>query len=84
MAEQETIFDRWAKERGITVAEMKAIISARIERGLNDPDPDKRMQWSRIPCNGKVPTPEEWLQYAVERLIEEGGEDFLNLPFDMR
>ena len=45
MAEQETIFDRWAKERNITVEEMKAILSARIERGLNDPDPKKRVQW---------------------------------------
>ena len=26
MAEYETIFDRWAKERNITVKEMKAII----------------------------------------------------------
>jgi len=37
MEEQETIFDRWAKERNITVEEMKAILSARIETGLKQP-----------------------------------------------
>lgn len=77
MAEQETIFDRWAKERGITVIEMKAVISARIERGLNDPDPEKRAQWEKIPHIGEIPTPEEWIRYVVERLIEEGREDLL-------
>ena len=36
---REHIFERMARERGITVEEMRAIISARIERGWNDPDP---------------------------------------------
>ena len=54
MAEQETIFDRWAKERDITVEEMKAIISARIEKGWNDPDLEKRALWRIIPCEEEV------------------------------
>ncbi len=77
MAEQETIFDRWAKERNITVEEMKAILSARIERGLNSPDPEKRRQWEKIPHAGEIPTPEEWLRYAVETLEAAGMEDLL-------
>jgi len=77
MAEQETIFDRWAKERNITVEEMKAILSARIERGLNSPDPVKRAQWEKIPHAGEIPTPEEWLRYAVETLKAAGMEDLL-------
>lgn len=77
MAEQETISGRWAKERNITVEEMKAIISARIEKGWNDPDPEKRAQWRIIPCAGEVPTPEEWLRYVVEKLEKEGREDLL-------
>lgn len=77
MAEQETIFDRWAKERNITVEEMKAIISAKIENGWNDPDPEKRTQWRKIPCTGEVPTPEEWLRYVVEILEREGQGDLL-------
>lgn len=77
MAEQETLFEKLARERNITVEEMRAIISARIEKGLHDPDPEIRAQWERIPCAGEVPTPEEWLRYAVERLHEEGREDLL-------
>ena len=41
----EHIFERLARERGITVEEMRAIISTRIEKGWNDPNPEKRVQW---------------------------------------
>ncbi len=74
---EEHIFERFAHERGITVEEMRAIISARIERGWNDPDLEKQAQWRKIPCAGEIPTPDEWLKYAVERLKEEGREDLL-------
>ena len=43
----EHIFERLAHERDITVEEMRAIISARIEKGWNDPDPEKRAQWRK-------------------------------------
>ena len=49
----EHIFERLAHERGITVEEMRAIISTRIEEGWNDPDPEKRAQWRKIPCAGE-------------------------------
>ena len=77
MAEYEPIFDRWAKERNITVKEMKAIISARIEKGWNDPDPVKRAQWRKISYAGEIPTPEEWLRYAVNKLEHKGRGDLL-------
>ncbi len=73
----EHIFERLARERGIAVEEMRTIISARIEKGWNDPDPEKREQWRKIPCSGEIPTPDEWLRYAVEKLQEEGREDLL-------
>lgn len=75
--EEETLFERLAHERDITVEEMRAIISARIEAGMNDPDPEKRAQWERIPRAGKIPTPEEWLRYAVERIETEGRGNLL-------
>lgn len=75
--EEETLFERLARERHITEGEMRAIISARIEAGMNDPDPVKREQWRRIPCAGEIPTPEEWLRYAVERIEAEGRGDLL-------
>lgn len=73
----EHLFERLARERNITVEEMRAIISARIEEGWNNPDLEKRKQWRKIPCAGKVPTPDEWLKYAVESLEAEGRRNLL-------
>ena len=53
--EEETVFERLACERNITVEEMQAIISARIEAGMNDPDPEKRAQWEGYPAPGRYP-----------------------------
>lgn len=74
---EEHLFERLAREHGITVEEMRAIISVRIEKGWNDPDPVKRAQWRKIPCVGDIPTPDEWLRYAVERLHSDGYQDLL-------
>ena len=75
---EEHLFERLARERNITVEEMRSIISARIEKGLHDPDPEKRSQWERIPCAGEMPTPEELLRYVVKKLEAEGREDLLS------
>ena len=77
MEKEEHLFERLARERNITVEEMRAIISARIEKGWNDPDLEKRAQWRKIPCAGNIPTPDEWLRYAVERLEADGRTDLL-------
>lgn len=77
----EHIFERLARERGITVEEMRAIISARIESGWNNPNPEKRVQWRSIPCKGELPTPDEWLRYAVERIKADGKEELLRRYF---
>jgi len=73
----EHIFERLARERGITVEETRAIISARIESGWNDPDSEKRAQWRKIPCTGELPTPDEWLRYAVEKIKDSGQDELL-------
>lgn len=77
MEKPKTLFERLARERGISAEEMRPIISARIEQGMNDPDPVKRASWEQIPRAGDIPTPEEWLRYAVERLEAEGRGDLL-------
>ena len=41
MSEQDALFERLARERNITVEEMKEIISARILKGCNDTNPIK-------------------------------------------
>lgn len=74
---REHIFERMAQERGVTVEEVRAMISARIKQGWNDPDPQKLAQWRKIPCKGEVPTPDEWLRYAVEKIHSDGKSDLL-------
>lgn len=74
---EEHIFERFARDRGITVEEMRAVISERIERGWNDPDLERQAQWRKIPCAGEIPTPDEWLKYVVEKLEAEGRSDLL-------
>ena len=65
------------QEQNISVEEMRAIISKRIEQGWNSNDPVKREQWRKIPCAGEMPTPDEWLRYAVERIQDDGQEGLL-------
>lgn len=77
MEKHENFFELLARERNISVEEMKQIISVRIEQGLHDPDPEKRKSWEAIPCKGDLPTPEEWLKYAVEKLKADGQDDLL-------
>lgn len=76
---QEHLFERMAREREITVEEMRAIISERIEKGWNDEDQVKREQWRKIPCTGEIPTPDEWLSYVVEKIWVKGRENLLQL-----
>lgn len=77
LEKEEHLFERLARERNITVEEMRAIISARIEKGWNDPDLEKRAQWRKIPCVGDIPTPDEWLRYVVKRFGVEVGKLYI-------
>ena len=61
----------------ISVEEMRAMISDRIEKGWNDEDPVKREQWRKIPCAGEVPTPDEWLSYVIKKIKDDGQEGLL-------
>ena len=74
---QEHIFERMARERNISVEEMRAIISDRIEKGWNDKDPVKREQWRKIPCAGEIPTPDEWLSYVIKKIKDDGQGNLL-------
>lgn len=77
MLEREMLLERLARVNGVTVEDMRKKIAARISAGMDDPDSERRAQWERIPHAGKLPTPEEWLEYAVKRLYAEGYEDML-------
>lgn len=77
MEKYKITIERLAHERKLTVEEMRAVISDRIKAGMNDPDPEKRAQWEKIPHESERPTPEEWLEYVVEKLEVEGKMDSL-------
>lgn len=75
MANQESLLERLARDNNMTVEEMYEQLEQRLMAGLNDPDPERRMQWERIPCAGERATVEEWLEYVVKRIYEEEQED---------
>lgn len=77
LSEYKTLFEKLARDRNISVEEIRSIIVACIENGINDPDPIRRAQWEKIPHTGDVPSPEEWLRYVVENLEAEGLSDLL-------
>ena len=77
MPEYRTFFEKLARDRNITVEEMRGIISAHIKSGMNDPDQIRRAQWEKIPHTGDMPTPEEWLSYVVRKLESEGLSELL-------
>lgn len=77
MEKQEMLIERLARKRGVTVEVMKEQISMRIREGLGDPDSIKREQWEKIPCIEEIPTPEEYLDYVLKQVYEEGQEDLL-------
>ncbi len=77
MPEHRTFFEKPARDRNITLEEMRTIISTRIKTGMNAPDPTRRAQWDKIPQAGDMLTPEEWLSYVVGKLESEGLSDLL-------
>ncbi len=78
MYSKDNIFKRMAEKRSITEEELKEQIQQRIIAGLNSPDPARRKQWEEIPHEGDIPTPEEYVRYVVEKLTDEGIEDYLH------
>lgn len=56
---------------------MREQIALRIKKGLSDSDPNHQLQWEQIPHVGDVPTLEEYLNYVLKRVYEEGREDLL-------
>lgn len=61
------IFERIATENYTTVAEIRRNMEATIRVGFSDPDPEVKAEWTKIPCKGEVPTPDELLAYVVRQ-----------------
>lgn len=61
----------------MTVDEMRKQLNKRIENGLNNSDSERLAQWEKIPCAGKIPMVEEWLEYMVKKVHGDGSEKLL-------
>ena len=45
-------------------------IETAIQAGMQNPDPNIRAQWEKIPRTGTIPTPEELIFYIVQQIAE--------------
>jgi len=57
-----------AKEKGISVAEVRREIEIVLEDVRNNPDPAIQEKWKAIPCKGEYPTPEEVITYFAKTI----------------
>ena len=56
-----------ARQKGVSVGEVRREIEYAIERGMANSDPEIQAYWARIPKKGEKPTPEAVIAYmAVE------------------
>lgn len=67
------IYKKVAKEYGVTVAEVKRDMQAAIDAAYMNPDTDEitAAYQNRVPRKGEVPTPEELIKYAAQKIREE-------------
>ncbi|MCL2343442.1 MAG: hypothetical protein FWC62_06055 [Firmicutes bacterium] len=58
-----------ARQKGVSVWEVRAEIELAIELGMKSSDPAARAYWVKIPKRGERPTPEEAIAYMAEQAI---------------
>jgi len=57
-----------AKKEGITATEVRNEIQLAMRAWLCSRDPRIQARWSKIPCKGKEPTPEEFIAYLSAKI----------------
>lgn len=60
----EEAFKKLAEIEGVTVEYVRNEIMIAMQAAMNDPDPDIQAWWKQIPCEGEIPTPEEFIIHA--------------------
>ncbi len=55
-----------ADREGITVSEVRKEIQLAIDEGMKSTDKSVQAYWSKIPCKGTKPTPEEVINYIAK------------------
>ena len=67
------IFERVAKQHGVTRAEVYSEIQKAIDDAFANPDPKIQAEWRKMNIKGDKPTPEEVLAYLVGQLQNKKG-----------
>ncbi len=57
-----------AQKENTTPAQVRAQLNATISAGMNAADPETRAKWSKCPCRGTCPTPEEYLLWVAHQI----------------
>ena len=65
---KKTAIEKLAKQRKISVQEIRDEINLAIEMGMKNPNPAVRLYWAGIPCKGARPTPEEVVDYLAKQV----------------
>lgn len=55
-----------AAKNNTTVEEVRTQIKIAMINGLVSDDPKQKAYWQSIPCEGEVPTPEEFIAYTAD------------------
>jgi len=55
-----------AEKNNTTVEEVRKQIKIAMINGLVSDDPRQKAYWQSIPCEGDVPTPEEFIAYTAD------------------
>ncbi|OJU08710.1 MAG: hypothetical protein BGN88_05250 [Clostridiales bacterium 43-6] len=60
-----------AKEKNLSVAEIRKEIQIAIETGMASDNPEAKARWTKMCHNGNPPTPEEVITYLSKEVKKE-------------
>lgn len=63
------IIARVAQKEGVCENEVLDAMKDAMRAGFQNPDQDVQRCWQQIPTSGKVPTPEEVILWAVQKVL---------------
>ena len=55
-----------ARQEGVSVSEVRSEIQSAIDEGMKSTDKSVQAYWSKIPCKGAKPTPEEVINFIAK------------------
>ncbi len=68
------LMEKIAEQNGTTATDVYAEIQKAINLGLTDQDEQVQENWKKIPREEEIPSPEEVIQYLVERVLAGDGD----------